>query len=342
MQTARAVFFPLDHRLKLSKHVWSPQTIRQAVRLGTEIASFERTSRFLQELTGISFSKSSLQRLTGELGKAAAAKAAQVARAMTQVPTREEAIVWRTPPQPPSETIAVSADGVMVHLRQEGWKEVKVMSVSAVTQQTDPTTGTLKPTLSQHSYCAGLWDVATFTPYYWAEAYRRGVERAKSTLCINDGAVWIWNMAFQCFAQRTEILDWWHAAQRLWDIALSRLSAQEATLWVQTRQAEMARSQLRQLFRQVRLLCPRSQPLPKVVREAVLYLFHNRKRMDYATYRQAGFPIGSGTIESACKTVVQARMKLAGMRWSRKGATAMLSLRSLSLSDRWHELLPLS
>jgi hypothetical protein len=64
--------------------------------------------------------------------------------------------------------------------------------------------------------------------------------------------------------------------------------------------------------------------------------------MDYATYRQAGFPIGSGTIESACKTVVQARMKLAGMRWSRKGATAMLSLRSLSLSDRWHELLPLS
>src|SRR5215211_7732147 len=88
VQTARAVFFPLDHRLKLSKHVWSPQTICQAVRLGTEIASFERTSRILQELTGISFSKSSLQRLTGELGKAAAAKEAQVARAMTQVPTR--------------------------------------------------------------------------------------------------------------------------------------------------------------------------------------------------------------------------------------------------------------
>src|SRR5215207_11640334 len=85
VQTARAVLFPLDQCLKLSKHVWSPQTIRQAVRLGTEIASFERTSHFLQELTGISLSKSSLQRLTGELGKAAAAKEAQVARAMMQV-----------------------------------------------------------------------------------------------------------------------------------------------------------------------------------------------------------------------------------------------------------------
>jgi hypothetical protein len=338
VQTARAVFFPLDQRLKLSKHVWSPQTILQAVRLGSEIASFERSSHFLQELTGISLSKSSLQRLTLEVGKAAAAKEAQVARAMMQVPTREEEVVWRKPPKPPSETISVSADGVMIHLRKEGWKEVKVMSVSAVTQESDPATGTLKPTLSQHSYCAGLWDVATFTPYYWAEAYRRGVERAKTTLCINDGAVWIWNMAFQCFAQRVEILDWWHATQRLWDIAFSRLSTPEATPWVQARQAEMAASQLRLLFRQVRRLFPRSQPLPKGVREAVLYLFHNRRRMDYATYRLAGYPIGSGTIESACKTVVQARMKLAGMRWSRAGATAMLTLRSLSLSHRWHQL----
>jgi hypothetical protein len=318
--------------------VWSPQTIRQAVRLGTEIASFERTSDFLQELTGISFSKSSLHRLTAELGKAAARQEAQVARAMMQAPRHEEEVLWRKPPQPPSETISVSADGVMIHLRQEGWKEVKVMSVSAVIQALDPATNALKPTLSQHSYCAGLWDVASFTPYYWAEAYRRGVERAKTTLCLNDGAVWIWNMAFQCFAQRIEILDWWHASQRLWDMALHSLAPQAATLWVHARQAEMAASQLRRLFRQVRLLCPRSQPLPKIVREALLYLFHNRRRMDYAAYRQAGYPIGSGTIESACKTVVQARMKLAGMRWSRAGATAMLTLRSLSLSNRWHEL----
>ena len=65
---------------------------------------------------------------------------------MMQVPTREEEVVWRKPPEPPSETVSVSADGVMIHLRQEGWKEVKVMSVSAVTQAVDATTGTLKPT----------------------------------------------------------------------------------------------------------------------------------------------------------------------------------------------------
>jgi hypothetical protein len=338
VQTAQAVFFPLDQRLKLSKHVWSPQTIRQAVRLGTEIASYERTSQFLQELTGMSFSRSSLQRLTGEVGKLATDQAAEVARAMIQVPARDEEVVWREAPQPPSETVAVSADGVMIHLRHEGWKEVKIMSVSAVTQTINPKTGIPQPTLAEHSYCAGLWDVKAFTPHYWAEAYRRGVERAKTTLCINDGATWIWNMAFQCFAQRIEILDWWHALQRLWEIARTSLSTQDATLWVEERQAEMAESALREIFRQVRLLYPRTQPLPEVVRDAVLYLFRNRRRMDYAAFRHAGYPIGSGTIESACKTVVQTRMKCAGMRWSRAGATAMLTLRSLSLSDRWHEL----
>jgi precorrin isomerase len=60
--------------------------------------------------------------------------------------------------------------------------------------------------------------------------------------------------------------------------------------------------------------------------------------MDYAAFRQAGYPIGSGAIESGCKTVVQARMKQAGMRWSRQDAQAMLALRCLLLSDHWDEL----
>lgn len=57
------------------------------------------------------------------------------------------------------------------------------------------------------------------------------------------------------------------------------------------------------------------------------YRFTNRGRMRYGSFRQAGYPIGSGTVESACKVVVQQCMKQAGMRWSRPGARAMLALR---------------
>jgi len=83
----------------------------------------------------------------------------------------------------------------------------------------------------------------------------------------------------------------------------------------------------------IRILYPRGCPLPDDVRKAILYLFHNRGRMRYHLFREAGYPIGSGTVESACKTVVQQRLKQSGMRWSRLGAQAMLALRSTLLSQ---------
>ena len=80
-----------------------------------------------------------------------------------------------------------------------------------------------------------------------------------------------------------------------------------------------------------------SSGIPEV-KQAVAYLWKNRRPMNYAAYRKAGFPISSGTVESAAKTLIQQRMKQAGMRWSRDGAQAMLALRARLLSDRWHQM----
>ena len=101
--------------------------------------------------------------------------------------------------------MVVSADGVMVHLRDEGWKEAKVASVSAapVCEAGQKAEGELR--LEKHSYRAGLWDAKRFTNHYWAESYGRGVEKAKQVVCINDGAIWIWMMVFVCFPRRIEI-----------------------------------------------------------------------------------------------------------------------------------------
>ncbi len=331
-------FFPLDEHLKLTKQSWSPETIQNAVRLGVEIASYERAAAAFEALTRLPLSKSSLQRLVTETGAVLVEEQAAEAKAMVQVPKNEEGVVWRDVPKPDSEVMAVSSDGVMVNLINEGWKEVKVVSISAVTPTLDEENGEVEVNLTHHSYRAGLWDAATFTNHHWAEACRRGLEKAKTVVCISDGALWIWAMVFLCFSTRIEILDWWHAVQRLWDIALGTYQPANAAPWVQQAKGWLARSQLRYLFRQIRCLYPRMTPMPEPVRQAIGYLFRNRHRMDYASFRQQGFPIGSGTIESACKTVVQARMKQAGMRWSRNGAQSMLALRCLLLSDRWHQL----
>ena len=331
-------FSPLDEQLKLSKKNWSPETIRNAVRLGVEIASYERAAATFEALTGVPLSRSSLHRLVQETGASLVEEQAAEAQTMVQVPKKEDEVVYREVAEPESEVMAVSSDGVMVNIIDEGWKEVKAVSVSAVSRTVDEESGEVEVNLSSHSYRAGLWDAATFTNHHWAEACRRGLEKAKTVVCVSDGALWIWHIVFICFYTRIEVLDWWHAVQRLWDIAHGTLEPANAAPWVHQAKGWLARSQLRYLFRQVRLLYPRGTPLPEPVRQAVGYLFRNRHRMDYATFRQLGFPIGSGTIESACKTVVQARMKQAGMRWSRNGAQSILALRCLLLSDRWHEL----
>ncbi len=68
--------------------------------------------------------------------------------------------------------------------------------------------------------------------------------------------------------------------------------------------------------------------------ELLGYLKKNLPRMDYPTYLAKGWLIGSGSIESACKTVVAQRLKLAGMRWREKGTDAVCHLRALYKSER--------
>ena len=104
-------------------------------------------------------------------------------------PRRRKVVTYRRIPEPDSEVMALSADGVMVHLREEGWKEARVASVSAVPVCVE---GELRQKGSR------VWrstptELACGMPKplpttNWAESYRRGVEKAKRIVCINDGA----------------------------------------------------------------------------------------------------------------------------------------------------------
>ena len=69
--------------------------------------------------------------------------------------------------------------------------------------------------------------------------------------------------------------------------------------------------------------------LAEAVTDVVGYLEHPAHRMEYPEYLAEGWYIGSGAVESACKTVVGQRLKLAGMRWGEDGADAVCHLRAL-------------
>jgi hypothetical protein len=333
-------FSPLDEQLQLGEHSWSPETVKQIVKLGTEIPSYRRAVENYSELTKVGVSKSALGELVKSYGGQIVVQQQAEAEAMVKAPSQDEVLVPRLMRQPESEVMALSMDGAMVNIRGEGWKEVKTVSVSAVETIVDEQSGEIEVKLRQHSYRSGLWEASTFAKQQWAEGCRRGLERAKQIVSVNDGALWIWLIVQMCWAPCVEILDWWHAVERLWEAASALFDHQEtlAVPWMKTQKSHLYNSQLRQVFHAIRQLCPRGQPLPDRVRATVTYLFNNRRRMHYKQFRQAGYPLGSGTVESACKLVMQERMKQAGMRWSRDGAQSMLALRSVLLSERWDEV----
>lgn len=305
--------------------------------MGVEIPSYRRAAEQLSDLTHVNHSKSSLSRLVKEYGGKLVERQADEAIAVVKVPCAEDEVTRREVPGPDSHCLNISMDGALVHIRDEGWKEVKIATVSAVTHQVEQETGQWSMQLAHHSYRAGLWDAAEFANQQWAEACQRGVEKAKYLSSVNDGAAWIWNITRMCYGRCVEILDWWHAVERLWSIGRQRFGPESPATaqWVAQQKQLLADSRLRTLLHNVRELFPREHALPDVVRKAVVYLFHNRWRMRYKEFRAAGYPIGSGTAEAACKVVAQTRLKQAGMRWSRPAAQAVLALRTFLVADRW-------
>jgi hypothetical protein len=313
--------------LKLVRHSWTPETIREAVRLVVEIPSYRRAAESLVALTKMPLSKSSLSALVQEYGQRLVEQQNAEVEGRSQFAERE----------PEAETMAVSLDGVMVHLRGEGWKEAKVAAFSAVTSVAAAEGHEPQVQLGHHSYRAGLWEAAEFAKQQWAEATRRGIEQAKRIVAVSDGAAWIWAIVWACYAPCVQIIDWWHALEKLWQIVHARYQPEtaQALAWQAKLKTCLWSGDFHALLGELRGAWPRGQHLPASVGQALGYLFRHRQRMHYQTFRQAGYPVGSGTVESACKVVVQQRLCQAGMRWERPRAQALLALRCSLLSNRW-------
>lgn len=173
----------------------------------------------------------------------------------------------------------------------------------------------------------------------YQEAARRGLDHAKQTVVIADGAPWIWNLAAEHFPQAIQILDFYHASERVHSVARAVYGegSSRAKAWAARNVAALSAGEWKRLLCSLKALRPKSRDGTEAVRLALGYFQTNRQRMDYPARRAEGMHIGSGVVEAACKHVVGARCKRAGMRWTTTGAETVLALRTQLLNDRWDD-----
>jgi hypothetical protein len=191
----------------------------------------------------------------------------------------------------------------------------------------------------QARYLAGLYELDDLGLVLRRQAAQVGMERAERWLVLTDGGNGLEDFARKNFgrADLVVILDFWHAAEYLADLAKALHPAapeQSAALkdaWCHTMKHEGGGAILA-VLRELPL--PQRRPaVAQAHEEAVRYIGNNVHRMDYPRYVEQGWQIGSGSVESACKTVVGQRLNLAGMRWGEDGTDEVCHLRALFKSE---------
>ncbi len=313
---------PYDERIGLGEGQVSVGLAKAATLLGVQVP-FEQASRVLHELTGQRLSERTVERLTHRVGGVAAKQERQAADRMEQWNARE--------PEVCPERLYVAVDGVMVD-EVDGWHEAKV--VTCYWEEPDGR--------REARYAVRFESASDFVAFVWALACRCGLKGAKEVVLLGDGAAWIWDRVGRVLEGATCIVDWYHAMEHVW--ACGRELHGEGTpatqAWVQAIENLLWDGQVRTILSRLeeehaRARAPNQR---EAIQALMTYIRNQDDRLAYDRFRERGLDIGSGRVEAACKHVVGMRMKRNGMRWSRLGAQATLSLRVAWLNQAWAQV----
>lgn len=307
---------------------------------------FAPAAQMLAHFTPVATSEPTARRLTERAG--AAYEAVQTAEAVT---IREE--LPAVPAGPAVQQLSV--DGAMVPLVHGEWAEVKTLALGTV-QERVWERDHWQVHATDLSYFSRLTDRETFADQALVELHRRGTETAGTVCAVVDGAEWEQRFidlhrsdAVRIPGTRLRVFP--HAAEHVSKAAHAVYGpgTMAATTWLETQVHPLKQGDPQKVLAALRALegeipveksAEQRQTIRTTLAESVAYLEKRIEQIQYATFQRQGYPIGSGSVESANKLVVEARLKGAGMRWSRGQVNPMLALRTIAWSDRWEEAWP--
>lgn len=302
------------------------------VRLGAWVP-FPRLPQEFAAFTGVTVGRETGRRRTEAAGAALVA----VETAAAERLEREGA------PLPDGPAVQqVSVDGAMIPLVHGAWAEAKTLAVGTVAREGGPDgPGTVHTT--ELSYFSRLAEAEVFRRLARVETHRRGTATAGVVCGVVDGAPWCQHFLDWHCPQAVRILDFAHAAEYVSAAAQAVLGGGTAatSAWLGKYLHLLKHGDPERVLTALRALpaARTAQPAEATARrdEAVSYLEARRAQIAYAAFQAAGYPIGSGAVESANKLVVEVRLKGSGMHWARPNVNPMLALRGAVCSARWEE-----
>lgn len=176
------------------------------------------------------------------------------------------------------------------------------------------------------------------------EVRERNPGEKKTVVVVMDGEKALWEVLQFFLPGAIGILDLFHVLERLWNAAhvFHAEGSAVAEDFVNSRLRMLLEGKvggviggLRQMLKKHSLSGSKHRALNTVIG----YFENNRKHMQYDKYLAAGYPIGSGVAEGACRHLVKDRMEQTGMRWTVEGAQSLLHLRALYLNGDWQSFI---
>jgi hypothetical protein len=323
-----------------------PLTPRAARRIAREGAlhSFDQAALALNEDWGTHLDGKQIQRWSEAIGHGV------VQERSREVQGYEGGCRPASPVNAPA-LLVIGMDGGRVQTREKQgengsrWREDKVSAITSYL----PGDGTPDhpPTPLVTTYVATMEKTEAFGKLVHVEAERRGIRQAATVLVMGDGGNWIDPLSDRERLHDRRIVDYYHAAEHLFDAARAALGPQTPETFALAGQLKDALwdGRLDEVIATLKMQAQRlGTPQPgdgvdhprRVLANHVSYFETHRHHMDYPTFRRKGWPIGSGVTESAVKQFNK-RVKGTEQFWSIPGVESILSLRALWLSqdERW-------
>jgi hypothetical protein len=321
-QTAKggATFCPLETQARILNSA-TPKLAKMISHKYSKL-SVDEVKLDLQSNHGRALSRGYIQKVSETVGVLAQAKEEQ----------------WSyTPPllDTPVATVSLGLDGTTIHLREQGYRETMVGTIALYDAKGE----------RLHTTYIGA------SPEYGKAVFKHRMEREiKHVNALYPDALYIGvadgaadNWSFLTPHSSKQITDFWHASEYLAEAAEAifpgKKEQRQKKEWLDERchKLKHLKGAAGRILKELTQKIPdiRNKSRLQKLNKAITYFTHQKSRMNYYAMVQQALPIGSGVTEAACKMIVKQRLCQSGMKWNEKGASIILSLRTLERSSRW-------